>query len=57
MRVGNQLELSDSMAFGEPSDWMLGKFGIISFSPELGDETNNSKTFYPEKNDILPILE
>ena len=41
------------------SDWMLGKMGIISLNAQL-DEESLSKfycEFYPEKNEIVPILE
>ena len=45
------------MANGEATDWMFGKQGIISLSPELGDDNLNSNRFYPDKSEIIPILE
>lgn len=37
---------------------MLGKMGIISLSPELGDDNlKKSDQFYPDKSEIIPILE
>jgi hypothetical protein len=45
-------------ANGEASDWMLGEKGIISLSPELGNDNKDaSERFYPEKSEIFPILE
>jgi len=56
--VGNAVNLIDYTANGEASDWMLGKLGIISLSPELGDDNiKKSDQFYPDKNEIVPILE
>ena len=31
---------------------MLGVHNIISFSPELGIDTNGAQTFFPEKENI-----
>jgi len=46
------------VANGEATDWMFGKMGIISFSPELGsDFESQSNNFFPEKSEIIPILE
>lgn len=33
---GNAMQAIDYMANGEASDYLLGKYGIISLSPELG---------------------
>jgi hypothetical protein len=51
------MDLIDYVAIGEASDWMLGKYGIISFSPELGDQHEHSERYYPSKIAIIPILE
>lgn len=32
---------------GEASDWILGTFGIIAASPELGIETYDADRFFP----------
>jgi hypothetical protein len=33
---GNAISMVNYVSYGEASDYMLGKHGIISFSPELG---------------------
>lgn len=58
LRYGNAVNLVGYQANGESTDWMFGEMGIISFSPELGsDDKTASDKFYPEKKEILPILE
>jgi len=56
-RFGNAAKTINYVANGEASDWFLGKLGIFSISPELGDDAKISNEFYPPKQEILPILE
>lgn len=35
------------LANGQASDWMLFEKNIIAFSPEMGDGTYESHTFFP----------
>lgn len=57
-RLGNAAKVIGYTANGEASDWMLAEKGIISLSPELGNDNKiSSEKFYPEKNEIFPILE
>lgn len=51
---GNAIQTINYLANGEASDWMLGKHGIISFSPELGGGSGNPATdnFYPPQKVI-----
>jgi hypothetical protein len=53
---GNAFKTVEYVANGEASDWALGKLGIISFSPELGDEHKESGAFFPPVSEITDIL-
>lgn len=56
-KSGNAEETIKYVANGEASDWMLAAHGIISFSPELGNDNAEDDVFYPSKDGILRILE
>ena len=57
IRFGNAAKTINYVANGEASDWFLGKLGVFSISPELGDDRQSSNEFYPPKSEILPILQ
>ena len=44
---GNAIRTIKYPANGEASDWMLGTYGVIALSPELGDPQEDSRTMYP----------
>ena len=54
---GNAMQTIRYPANGEASDWMLGKFGIIALSPELGDNLQNENQFYPDREGIHRVLQ
>ena len=43
---GNAMQAIQYEANGEASDWMLGKYGIVSMSPELGIKDPGSDYFF-----------
>jgi hypothetical protein len=44
--MGNGAETVNYIAEGEASDWMLDSMGIIAMSPELGDYSRASESFF-----------
>lgn len=56
-KAGNAEETINYVANGEASDWMLAAHGIISFSPELGNDRPEDDVFYPSKDGIVRVVE
>lgn len=55
--VGNGATTIQYTANGEASDYMLGAFGIIAMSPELGTSDLNTATFFIESaKDLKNVL-
>jgi len=54
--VGNAISTVKYTANGEASDWLLGTYGIISFSPEIGLIQKDANGFFPDKNVIYPVV-
>ncbi len=54
--VGNAKMTVEYTANGEASDWLLGTFGIISFSPEIGLIQRDANGFFPNKDVIFPVV-
>ena len=40
-------------ADGEASDWILGTYGIVAASPELGNEEPESEGFFIEERGVV----
>jgi len=57
LKTGSAEETIVYVANGEASDWMLGRHGIISFSPELGNDKTDTDSFFPPKDKIPEILD
>jgi len=57
LKTGSAEETIAYVANGEASDWMLGKHGIISFSPELGNDKQDTDIFFPPKDKIPEIVD
>jgi hypothetical protein len=57
LKTGSAEETISYVANGEASDWMLGRHGIISFSPELGNDKQDTDNFFPPKEKIPEILD
>jgi hypothetical protein len=55
--LGNAQQTIAYTANGEASDWITGKLGILSFSPELGSTDPKSDNFFTPKNTFWAILE
>ena len=45
---GNAMLAIRYEANGEASDWLLGKYGILAVSPELGTRNNRTDAFFIE---------
>jgi Zinc carboxypeptidase len=45
LKYGNAMDTVGYFARGEATDWMVLKQGLFAFSPELGDETQESSGF------------
>ena len=43
---GNAMQAIQYQANGEASDWLLGKYGILAMSPELGVRDGNADVFF-----------
>jgi hypothetical protein len=56
-KVGTAQQTIGYVANGEASDWMLARHGIIGFNPELGNEDNDAKKFFPAKSKVSEILD
>ena len=54
---GNGMKTIKYTANGDCSDWLFGERHILAFSPELGNEKNESNTFYPNKKVTFDIIE
>lgn len=53
---GNAIETVDYSTDGEGSDWMLGEYKIVAFSPELGSFNNLANTFFLPKDLISEVI-
>lgn len=51
------METINYLANGEATDWLLGEYGIIGMSPELGLNTATTNSFFPPKETIYISLE
>lgn len=56
VRYGDAVNTIGYSATGEASDWMLHHKNIFAFSPELGADSEESKTFYPDIDGQLESL-
>lgn len=56
-KTGTAQQTIGYIANGEASDWMLAKHGIISFSPELGNDDKESQNFFTPKSSISKIID
>ena len=43
-------------ANGEASDWLLGKYGILAMSPELGIKNDHSDVFFISDKNVLKTV-
>lgn len=50
---GNAMQAIQYQANGEASDWLLGKYGILAMSPELGVRDGNSDVFFISDKNVL----
>ncbi len=54
---GNAVEMVNYSTDGEASDWMLGEYNIIAFSPELGSKNELANSFYIQKDLIVDVID
>jgi len=55
-KIGNAIKTVGYTANGEASDWLLGKYGIIAMSPEIGIHHFKNDKFFPSRENIFPVV-
>ncbi len=56
--IGSTMQLLKYTTTGDAGDWLLGRHGIITMTPEVGKmDTVSGRQYFPRRHFIMPAIQ